>query len=268
VIEVYSVVYTVEELKAVPKRERTFFLAMTGLANDVQTLNKQLIMARDFKDENRIVQQGAHSVAMLNARMLAGRMYEGWKNIADHYPKISDIYDARLSQKAAQARQSLTQYFKPVPAVGEVKSPPSLLEMVRHKFGFHSELGIISKNFDAFPNDAEMGEYICRTMGNTLYFSAELIHLQILSGLCGRPEDPIAALDRLITEAMEVTRWVNDFAFGFVHAFLTLHFDNKLKAIPENLEQIHDQPNFKDLKIPYFVEHFGRDESKRAPKAP
>lgn len=267
-IEVYSVGYTVAELKAVPECERTFFLAMTGLANDVQTLNKQVMISMDFTDKNKIVQQGAHSVAMLNVRMLAGRMYEGWQNIYKYYPKLADQYDGKLSTSARQARIKLSEYFEPHREVGKPKPPRSLLEMVRHKFGFHSELKVISKNFDEFPDEAEMGEYFCRTMGNTLYFSAELIHLQILSSLCGKPDDPLAALDKLINETIAVTRWINDFAYGFAHAFLSLHFDDKLQAIPENLEKLEGQPKMADLRIPYFVDGLIKPESKRAPEAP
>ncbi|WP_397606171.1 hypothetical protein [Sphingorhabdus sp.] len=267
-IEVYSVSYTVAELKAVPKADRTFFLAMTGLANDLQTLTKQFRISMNFSDESKIVQQGAHSVAMLNLRMLAGRMYEGWKSISGHYPKLADVYDQRLGEQAKQARLELNRYFKPSLETSKPKPPASLLEMVRHKIGFHSDWTLISKNFDVFEDDAEMGEYFCETMGNTLYFSAELIHLQTLSTLQGKPVDPIVALDRLISDAIAVTGWINHFAFGFAHAFLSLHFEHKLQAMPQNFDLIMGQPEFDDLRLPFFVEGFRNSESKRAPEAP
>lgn len=266
-IEVYSISYTAKELRSVPEDERTFFLAMTGLANDVQTLNKQFLMAMDFKDENKIVQQGAHSVAMLNLKMLAGRMYEGWKNIKNHYPKIACQYDNLLTAEAQKAQRLLDEYFSPAKVLGKPKPPPSLLEMMRQKIGFHSDLKFIAKNFDAFSDDSEMGEYICKTRGNTLYFSAELIHLQILSNLCGWPKDPIGALNQLVEESISVTRLINDFAFGLAHAFLALHFNDKLKAMPENLESIEGQPKITDLRIPYFTEILPQNRIKKGARS-
>ncbi len=253
-IEIFELEYTKAQLAKVPDEERTFFLVMTSLANDVQMLNKQMQTSIREESDIKVVQHGAHAMAMLNLRMLAGRLYEGWKTHKEHYPKISAIYDKELKPNAKSALTDLENYFSPKQAEGQPKPSRALLAMVRDKIGFHADFKMTAAAFDECKYDAIMGEYLCKTMGNTLYFSTEMVHLEVVAKIEKSSSEDAASLMALMDHTRDVTSLFNTFVFGFSAIFLRRHFPKKIKKLARKRVVLPSQPKLRDLRFSFFTE--------------
>jgi len=253
-IEIFELEYTKAQLAKVPDEERTFFLVMTSLANDVQMLNKQMQTSIREESDIKVVQHGAHAMAMLNLRMLAGRLYEGWKTHKAHYPHISSLYDKDLKADAKSALAELEAYFEPKQIEGQPKPRRALLAMVRDKIGFHADFKMTAAAFNECKDDAIMGEYICLTMGNTLYFSTEMVHLEVVAKIENSSSDDAASLMALMDHSRDVTRLFNTFVYGFAAIFLRRHFPKKVKKLRRRRVDLPSQPKLRDLRFPFFTE--------------
>jgi len=131
-IDVFELRYTKAELAAAPEKARTFYLLATGLSNDLQILTRQYAIAVKQWDENEVKKSGSASVALLNLRLLGGRLQEGWELIDKHWKDVSHDFEADLSQEGVEALAALKAYF------GKPK-PKSLIYMIRNKIGFHAD---------------------------------------------------------------------------------------------------------------------------------
>lgn len=77
--------------------------------------------------------------------------------------------------------------------------------------------------------------------------------MQVLNKFCGEQHDQIESLGILLDQARDVTRWLNEFVFGFAKVFLSRHFQSKLNEARKNGEELDNLPAINDLKLPYFM---------------
>lgn len=243
-IELRTLVYTKAELAGVPEKERTFFLLLTSFANDIQSLSKLVRVVLGRLDDGLIESQGRSSVGMLAIRLLAGRLWEGWKLLEDNRPLLITPYQEYLGHEPNEALQTLQTYFA---------DRKNLIRMIRDKIGFHADAKIAKQAFDRFPDDAELGDYMCQTIGNTLYYTTELIQLETINGFVGKGDQP-GSLRQLVSDTSSLTSAFQTFTFGFVGVFVKRHLRENLERMNEDNEILENVPKFEDLEFCYFSE--------------
>lgn len=242
-IELHELHYTKADLAKVPKRDRILFLMATGLANDLQTLYKVFALAVADDGDEIIVQQGNSAVGMLMLRNLAGRLWEGRNLLENAYNPIEEHYRNDLSVEASTALVELRAYFS---------RRRNLINTVRDKIGFHADRGIVSSAFNRLPDDADMGDYFSTTVGNTLYYSAEMLHFEAINGFTGLG-DQRSSLQRLVMDIKTLTIWFNSFVYGFVRVFLQRYLQKELEECRDRRTVLKGVLKMEDLCIPYFM---------------
>lgn len=242
-IDVYSLIFTKADLDAAPKAERLFYLMATGLANEVQMLNKTLAVVVDTADGGqRIVNQANSAFAMLIVRLLAGRLWEGWGVISAASGWLRSDYEPRMSAAGVAALRDLRAIFN--------QKGGSFLKRLRDKVAFHSDAEAVEAAYDEMPPDEELGEYICRTVGNTLHYSAELLHYRTLSQITGEP-DHEAAVRLLLNETHRLTPLFNDVINAFVLVFAEQYLSAGLARMQDERETLMVDA-FEDQRLSFF----------------
>lgn len=61
-----------ENLKSVDPKERSFFITMAHLANEINILNKLFFWAKETKSSNNAEKNGNRAMALFFLRLLAG----------------------------------------------------------------------------------------------------------------------------------------------------------------------------------------------------
>jgi hypothetical protein len=243
-IELHELHYTKAELANAPEKDRLFYLMATGLANDLQTLMKLFAVAVSGDREPIIVNQGNSTVGMLMLRLLAGRLWEGAKLLDNIYGAIEDDYHDELGPEARRSLATLRKYFK---------NRRNLVAMVRDKIGFHAEEKIVKRALDRIPDDSDMGDYLCRTTGNTLYYSAEILHYEAINFFTGGAGQP-ASLHTLVGDVQKLVGHFNTFIYGFAALFLRRHLGRQLNDMRDRKTTLENVARFDDLTLPYFTE--------------
>ena len=243
-IELHELHYTKAELATAPASDRLFYLMATGLANDLQTLMKLLAIAVSKECDDLIIKQGSSTVGMLMLRLLSGRLWEGRNLLKSAYEPIEVHYEADLGPEARGALCELRTYFA---------NRRNLIASVRDKIGFHAEPGIVQRAFERLPDDADLGDYLCRTIGNMLYYSAELIHYEAINGFTGGHDQP-GSLRTLVDDVQRLVILFNTFIYGFAAVFLERHLNRQLNDMRDRITRLEGVPHFDDLKLPFFTE--------------
>ncbi len=242
-IDVYSLVFTKADLDAAPKAERLFYLMATGLANEVQMLNKTLAVVVESADGGqRIVNQANSAFSMLILRILSGRLWEGWGVISGASGWLRSDYEPIMSAAGVAALRDLRAIFH--------QKGGSFLKRLRDKVAFHSDAAAVEAAYDKMRPDEELGEYICRTVGNTLHYSAELLHYRTLSLITGEP-DHEAAVRLLLTETQRLTPLFNDVINAFVLVFAERYLSVGLARMRDERETLV-VGSFEDQRLSFF----------------
>lgn len=246
VIELQTIEYTKGDLAKVPQDHRIFFLTLTSLINDCQTLFKQVAVAVEDVPGNRIINQGNSAVGLLNMRLWAGRMWEGWLAISKFSGTIKSDYEPHLSPNGMAALSELRRYFP---------AKDNLINRIRNKVGFHADPHTIESAFQSLNDDDDMGDYLNKTIGNTLFYSCEMVHYRALSEITGIASSRDALLS-VITSMNRTQLQLNSFGLGFVNAFYWRFLRDAItrakESEPERLEE--GVLRFDQMRFAFFAE--------------
>lgn len=243
IIDIHTMQYTKADLDRAPEDDRLLFIMATGLANDTQMLNKTLavIIETDRDSSNRIINQANSAFGMLILRLLAGKMYEGWKLLSRFSSKIKQDYEPYMSDEVSRALKELRAYFNPK------GKKHSLIHDIRDKVAFHSLKEDVSKAYESFDDAAELGDYLHRKIGNTLYYTTELIQCQILKDISGCA-DVTKALTALLDQTQQQTFNFNSVIYNMAHTFVDRYIPD---CLSDEIERIEVR-TYDDIAMPFF----------------
>lgn len=245
-VDVFELRYTKAEMAAAPEAERLFYLMVTGLANDIQILLRQYLIAVKQDDEDEAKRNASSTVAMLNLRLLAGRFHEGWVLIEDHWLKIAADYEPLLTNKGRDALAELKSHFS-------VKKSDNIVFMIRNKIGFHSDWKFTKAMFDTTPDDTDMVEYLGRSFGDTLHFGSEVTHYAALKKLTGEAAD-VAAFGAIMDELRFLQGLFLTFAHAVVAVFARRNLKVQFEAVWDHKRTLTNLPPLETMRIPFFAD--------------
>jgi len=232
------------ELTRVPEAERTFFLLIGHLANELNVLNKLLFFCSQFETSEGWERRASTAQALVVGKILAGKLSEGWELLQRSFfsSKLSQLFEPLLAPEAKEALGHLKRYF----------GKENLIRNVRNRFSFHYSVEDVRGVFDQMPDTDEWQMCLADSNGNSLYYSSELVvNYALLDAIA--PGTPQQAMEKLLEETTKVTGWFIALINGCMVVFAERHLldsDGKLEMRPV---AIADVPSKDDVRIPYFI---------------
>ena len=177
---------------------------------------------------------------MFMIKSLAGRLNEGWKLIEKH-SSLYKKYEADLSVEAKEQLALLKKYF----------GNTNLVNTLRKKVSFHSDLETIKKGYESFSKEAIFIDCLSEYRGHCLYNSSELIGIMGMTSLVDG-KDWASAIDKIAKEVVEVAGWMGEFILDFMKAFMTKYVSHTIQDIEKDKITIKNNPPMDSVIIPFF----------------
>ncbi|MCL6250053.1 hypothetical protein M3P36_03180 [Altererythrobacter sp. KTW20L] len=256
-IRLHTLKFKKSDLERAPKKDRLFFLMAGSLQNDLQVLSKLLaiVIASCPPDAHKIEKQADSAMAMLIQRLLAGRLYEGWNLMKGFAGRMKEAYEPDLSEDARDALKSLRGYFG---------SKKSHLAQVRNKVGFHADAELAEVAFGRLSDVEDLGSYICRTLGNTIHITPELMYYEAICEITGEP-DFVKGMNILWSETQSQVSHLNSLMNGFTVVFAERYLPDALAALATEYDDVPALP-LERLQLRYFsdLSNYGSSDTSES----
>lgn len=241
-ITVHSLNYSKADLDKTPDKERLFYLMLGSVANDMALLNKALLASLESNDfGNKIANQGNSTTAVFILRMLSGRLVEAYKLTSNASKMIKAQYEADLSPEAKDGFYAILRYFA---------RKRSLLLNVRDQMAFHHLHEFVEKAYQSLDESHELGDYMHEAVGNTLYYTAEILHYETLKNLSGLNHEE--AIKCWVDDAIEQSKNFGIFLHGFALVFAKRHLPHSVDNLANEAEAV-PVIDFCNLGQPFFT---------------
>ena len=245
-VELFELRYTKAQLFKAPEDERLFYVMATGLANDIQILLRQYVIAIKQDHDDVAIKQASSAIAMLNLRLLAGRFHEGWALIESRWPGLRPSYDKHISQGGEEAFSELQRHFARERA-------DNIVFMIRNKIGFHADYGFARKMLGDMDDDLTMVDYVGYSFGDTLYAGSEVTHYAALRRFT-KKDDDFEAFGAVMDELRVLTRHFLTFINAYVKVFASRHLVSSHSELRKNRRVLRNLPAFETIRIPFFAD--------------
>jgi hypothetical protein len=230
-----------KNLAEMPEAERVFVVVLGSIANEINILQKFIIMAHDLEDDPEPAEiQGRTAQTMCLLRVLIGKLNEAYLTIRVRYLDAglhSQIED-RFDENNIQVFEHFIEYFS---------KPKNNLNVLRNKIAFHNDWEFVRQNLKSVPDDAGMFIYTDETAGNTLFHFADLIAAFIMSNHV-KPDDFEAGLDELTEEAVRLAGNLVNFS----SACLAIMISRRIGLTQDQVE-LRSASKLGDVRIPFFM---------------
>jgi len=234
------------QLEKMPEAERTLFLLLGHLANELSVLKKLLFFCGHSEAEDKWQRRANNAQALVMARVLIGKLCEGWELLQRYFfgNRLSKLYQPLLEPEEQKALSDLKKYF----------GSDNIIKNVRNSFSFHYSGEVMAKAFETTPENETDEWQMCQTdnVGNSLFFSSELVvnHALLEIILPGQPQE---AMERLFEESTKVASWFIDVISGCMTVIAERHFLDENSRLEMVAIDIGPVPAIDDIRVPYFV---------------
>jgi hypothetical protein len=260
--EVYQVDLTKEKLAAMPADERQLLLLLGHAANEINVLQKLILMALQPTPELKFVDHVQAGQVFVLMRTLIGKLHEAWELFVKRFqsaPQISAKYLPKLNTEATTALDGLKKHF----------GKQSPLTRIRNGFSFHyhDKEDLVEKSFHDVPDDDSWHFYLSNITGNCFYYASELV-----------VEAAVIKLANPAPNSAEPYREQSERAFGELckliigvsGQIMTLFRQCMVGIVSENISdtemsdpvEIVGAPSLGSIQIPFFI-----DDTEFKPKA-
>jgi hypothetical protein len=229
------------KLLSIQEDERIFFVQFGNLMNELNTLQK-LIYFSSHATDNEIIRRGSHSQALFLVRILAGKLFEGWRLLEKNFfgTKISKTYQKRMTKLGKRRLSELKHYF----------GKSNIIRVIRNEFSFHYSPNASDKIkhlIDEAPESEVFEIFVSEEHGNCLYWASDvLVNVAILRAM--DKSNLERAMKKLLDEILSVTRWFLEFLGDCVFVIVVAH-PELIKAEVE----IPNPPAIGEVDLPFFV---------------
>ena len=229
-----------DQLLAIPEAERTFFLALAHMFNEINALTKMLYWAAHAPDSTEAEDHGRLSTMLMLTQLVAGKLNEGWALFTKSFfgAALSKQYEPKLTGEPAEALMQLKRYF----------GTRNALNTIRNNFAFHYSPQNVASVLPEI--DEPLYLYMDRssTPNNLFYFAETLMANALLSVLSN---DEPKNLEDLVGEIFSVSMWFSQASDGLMDQILESQPDGSLGAEMEEI-QLDKLPGLREIFIPWF----------------
>ncbi len=246
IVKLFKLQISKDELLSIPKKELELFIQLTNFYNDVNILQKMMVISgisREKANNNKIVEMSLSSQALFFIRIQAGKLYEGWKMLGIHFFNneiFSKEYNKKGSPQSKKNLSKLKKYF----------GKNNLIENIRNNYAFHysekSSNNMIQQIAEA--NNLKFFEmYYSKEYANCFYSIAhDLLNFSILKEI--NSSDQAKAMDDFFQQIMDTTKQFLDFTQDCIGVISKKYLQLNCEEV-----QIPEPQNLNDIRFPFFV---------------
>lgn len=253
-VEVYRCELTKEKLAAMPASERRVLLLLGHAANEINILNKLLLMSKPpvpFKGD--CINKVSVGQCFMILRVLIGKLFEAHLLFGKRFQGDGHIrvkYMPHLNDEAKKALEYLNDNF----------GTKSFLGLIRDNLSFHyyDKHDLIEKGFKYTSNDESLEFVFSKTRANTFYAVSELVVCNAIIKIVDKRENGAepyhervsVALDKL----MSITTETADNTLILFNQCIHDIVERNFLDIQVRREIIEGAPPLSQIRIPFFVD--------------
>ena len=226
-----------------PEPERTLFLALAHLQNELNFLHRAMIWSSDFSSTVEAKNQAAIAQSLFFVRLMAGKLKEGWELLQEAFfgAHLSKDFERNGDKHVLEALGRLKRFF----------NSANIIHQVRNGFAFHYSPSELNLALAATPDTLDV--YLDPESNvNTLYYFAEVLANRAILQKTGRVGEA-ESMDHLIQQVGSVGKDFVAFCGGFMADFLDRYSDDVWSGKAEEVE-IGALPQFRTVSFPFFFE--------------
>jgi hypothetical protein len=260
--KVYKIDLTKGKLAAMAAEERQLLLLLGHAANEINVLQKLILMASQATPELKFVDHVQAGQVFVLMRTLIGKLHEAWELFVKRFqsaPQISAKYRSKLNTEAITALESLKRHF----------GKQSPLTLIRNGFSFHyyDEKGLVEKSFQDIPSDDSWHFYLSNITGNCFYYASELV---VAAAVINLANPAINNAELYLAQSERAFRGLCELIISVSEQIMTLFGQCIAEIVSENLSdteisdpvEIVGAPSLGSIQIPFFI-----DDIEFKPKA-
>jgi hypothetical protein len=236
-MKIHSIPVTKAQLDKIPEIERAFYVHIGHLRNELVVLKKLLDRAANNLQDNPILRDVYVLQSSIISRLLAGKLWEGWKLLGKAYfsPKLDLLIENNLPEDAQDSLRNLKGYFE----------KKNVIPGLRNKFAFHYDHQRVRTQLSLIKETDNWKIYVAET-GDTFFQVSEIIvGTAMLEAV--QPGDFVAATEKFFKEIMGMSGQLVNFCDGCLHYMIETYIEYQAEEI-----EISDPPNCGDLRLPFF----------------
>jgi hypothetical protein len=244
-LKLYPVKFDKAKLANVPPDERVVYFTLAQMANDIFMLQRAtLIYLQAPEDEKGLISYARTSTALMFAQLLAGKLFEACSFLQREpaHSKLVPDYAREMGPEGIEGLECIR------------RRSDTMLQDVRRKLAFHYDIDVMRAAYESYPANEQFVEYFAQAETNSFYQSAaQLTAFGVLH--VSNKTDLRDALNRLMDEVLAVSRWVKDYAHGFMEVFLLRHVESDLASVMQrDVIELTGLPKLRRVHAPYFCE--------------
>lgn len=222
--------------------ERTFLVLILHLTNEISFLQKAAIASKTRAPLDDMIQNSVQNAQiMFYARLMAGKLYEGWQSVRKEYlsKRYSRKYQGKLPSEAASSLTTLKDYFG---------SKSNLIKEIRQKYGFHSDPRRIAQSLASVDDSVSFRLMVPDSLGN-IY--AEFAEFTVNKSLLSSSQQP--DLSGAVKKAIHETLFtIPSHFYTFGHGFA----DTALRKCSPKITtaEVSEVLDVSGVRLPFFME--------------
>jgi hypothetical protein len=220
-------------LDKIPDKERAFYIHIGHLRHELMVLKKLLERSAKNPQDSPVLRDVNLSQSFIIARLLAGKVWEGWKMTRKAYfpPGI----ESSLPDDTKEALGNLKKYF----------SKGNIIVSVRNKFAFHYDAQRVLTQLSLVEETDDLKIYVAETEDVFFQLSEIIVGSAMLEDV--KPGDFVAAAEKFFEEIMIMSGQLVDFCDGCLHLMIETYIGYQSEET-----EILDPPDCNDLSLPFF----------------
>ena len=232
------------DFMSIPEAERLFLFRFGNLFNEICVLRKLVYFSGGTKTTNKILKNAKMSQAVFILRILAGKLWEGWRLIETDFfkTKLSRDYEKKLTHVGKSGLGSLKRYFSTVNNIENIRNEISFHYSNEHKEHIKTIIDSHSapEQFDVLISDNHL---------NCFYSTSGSVTDLTIIDWTNSPNDDEKSLQNLLSEITNITKSFLDFLGDCLFIIVKNHgnFDMVEVSIP-------NPPKFDEIELPYFIQ--------------
>lgn len=227
------------DLKIYNENEQIFFIQLTNFLNEINILQKTLIISNNNLDNlDKIHKRAQTAQSMFFLKILIGKLNEGWVffNSSFFGTKLSKEYKNKFSPSGKNSLSSLKKHF----------SQKNMFNYIRNKYSFHYDNENIKEEINSRSKDEIFNIYIAQNFANCLYSIGDIIvNWSLLNSIDSSNHQK--AMDKLVGNTIRACGCFQKVGLDLIKLFL-----EKLNLCHEEI--IIEEPiSYAELTLPYFI---------------
>ena len=236
-MKIHSISVTKAELDKIPEIERAFYVHMGHLRHELMVLKKLLERSARNPLDNSVLRDVHLSQSFIIARLLAGKLWEGWKLLGKAYfsTKLDLLIEKNLPEDTQESLGNLKGYFE----------EKNIITRLRNEFAFHYDPKRVRTQLSLVEETDNWKIYVAETEDVFFQLSENIVSSAMLEAV--QSGDFVVSTEKFFKEIMVMSGQLVDFCDGCLHYMIKTYIGYQSEET-----ELPDPPNCDDLRLPFF----------------